>query len=105
MGTYYHQLKEPWSGIRVVDNGHHTRITLWQDGANAGTLAVRSENKSEAVRTFLGPAAFKRSARGGGMTEMMRLIQEPRGRVAVSEYHDEVVPMSDLVAEEHEGEK
>ena len=44
MSTEYYRLKHPLTSIRVVENDGHVRITLWEEGANIGTLVVSKRN-------------------------------------------------------------
>lgn len=52
MSTYYRDLKEPWSSIRVDLAGLHYKITPWEEGAKAGELYVSFRNKDAVLSQF-----------------------------------------------------
>lgn len=45
MSTYYRELKEPWTSIKVETLGDHTHITLWEHGGCVGTIVVREPER------------------------------------------------------------
>ena len=54
MSTYYYELNEPITSIRIETVGPHDRITVWVNSQNAGTLVVNADSgeTSEFLRMF-----------------------------------------------------
>lgn len=85
MGTTYRELREPWSSVRVVETGQHTQITLWENGANAGTLTVRAEVAGEVIHSLTGEEIGKHWWGGDERGLQYTHYREPRSRQVISE--------------------
>lgn len=95
MSTYYSDLKEPWSSIRVEVVGPHTKVTLWTEGQNVGTLTLGKEDMSVVLKQlFSENDVCHTSAIGGGKHELVRLRQH-RSSQLLSEYGD-IVEFNEL---------
>lgn len=101
MGTNYYRLKDPWTSLRLEMGPAHDRITLWETGANAGTLTVskglgkavalqfttEEEDGSAALHTHWGG-----TERGSVVTENRDLLS---GATVISE-DGEVMKVEDV---------
>lgn len=90
MTTSYYYLREPISSLRVEDAGPHTRVTVFEEGANVGTLTVRdpraflwmfADGSEPAMRAHFGGEAV-----GVVVTELVRGL-DPMLQL-ISEYGD-----------------
>ena len=99
MSTYFREIREPWSSIRVERTGKHTRITLWQDRANAGTLVVDNDSALDAVRCFAGEESCQRYAIANDKVAI-RMMQHPRTRQLIDE-HGDIVTLPELLEQAH----
>lgn len=55
MSTQLYNLIEPWSSIRLEERGgNHFGLTLWERGANVGTLTISREFVDITVNSFRG---------------------------------------------------
>lgn len=52
MSTSYYRLKEPFTSLRLQEGPGHDRITLWENGANCGTLTVSKGRGRMVARSF-----------------------------------------------------
>jgi hypothetical protein len=50
MSCDYYRLKSPWTSARLEQTGKHYRLTLWEEGANTGSLCCAWE---DSVRSLL----------------------------------------------------
>ena len=88
MGTTYNELREPWSSIRVQETEKHTRITLWENGALAGTLTVRSEVAHDVIYSLTGHEVGKHWWGGDERGRQYTHYRDPRSKQVISEYAD-----------------
>lgn len=91
MSTYYYELREPWSSIRVYDSpGPHTQITLWNDGAYSGMLTINEDHKQEALDCFFDRESSIGNQYGRGQGKLLGYNhqRDPRTDQIISEYGD-----------------
>ena len=98
MSTYYKELNYPWSSIRVSENPAHTRITLWEKGANVGTIVVSTKEAPSVISQFFGKEDVMQhfaSGRPSGVSLVRLEDRPPRADQMLSEY-GEIVSLRDL---------
>jgi len=52
MSTDYYWLRDPFTSIRLEEGEVHDRVTLWEGGANCGTLTLRAGHGRVVCRMF-----------------------------------------------------
>lgn len=52
MGTEYNALDDLFSSIKVEENEQHTKVTLFIDGKNIGTLCCGKEDRTGLLHLF-----------------------------------------------------
>lgn len=55
MGCEYHELKAPWTSLRIDINGYHAQLALWCNGASVGSLTVRQEELNDILHSLKEP--------------------------------------------------
>ena len=62
MGTNFYALHDPITSIKLESNGAHTKITIWINHANAGTLTIRNNEVGGFCLALRGEQVGKRTA-------------------------------------------
>ena len=89
MSTYYRELREPWSSIRVDDDKRHSHIHLWQDGGKAGELCVDADKRDDVLRQFFEDEDVCQRYFGGvGVGCRLNVFRVPRTSFLLSEYSE-----------------
>lgn len=109
MSTAYYYLREPFTSIRLERGPSHDRVTLWERGANIGTLTVSAGTGSMVTYLFAeveydGKAPMR--THWGGTKVGCVVTENVRGLdpslVLVSEYGD-VLTVGDIRARSGHG--
>ena len=101
MSTYFYDLAEPWSSIRVEKGPVHDRLLIWVDGKKSGELVFRVEDEGALTAAIMcfsdqNRAVAHRTGRGAGKTGL-HLNQKNRRPQVISEY-GEIIDLEDLIA-------
>ena len=96
MSTYYRELQNPLTSIRVEGTGPHKTISLWAHGAKIGMLTVSAGDEADdVVRMFFGEEVCVVTAAGDGKTRLTVLVDRQPRATLLSEY-GEIVSFEQL---------
>jgi len=89
MSTEYYDLAEPFSSIRLDESGPHVRVTLWEAGANVGTLTLTRDGATAFLRLLADRQTVRASTSYGGADRGCVVTADPGLRdelQVISEY-------------------
>lgn len=106
MSTSYYRFKDPISSVRLEEGPGHDRLTIWENGANAGTLTLSLGTGRTIVKMLMEDVhdgACPMRTHWGGVDRGTVVTINPSGKeltddiVLVSEY-GEVLKVADVKA-------